>query len=177
MPTLAEKKEIVEEIKSTLENSSAIYVVNYEGMTVADLNEIRQRFYDAGVNYRVFKNTLIKRAMDEYGGYEDLYPYLHEMNGFAFIDEDLGQPAKVLKKFIEEFKKPRFKAALIDGDFYDENRLDDLAAMKSKEEVIGDIVGLLQAPMSNVVSALQAQGSNVAGAIKEIADKDEEANE
>ena len=174
MPTLAKKKEFVEEIKNTLENSSAIYIVNYEGMTVADLNEICRRFYNAGVNYRVFKNTLIKRAMDEYGGYEDLYPYLNEMNGFAFVDEDLGQPAKVIKQFAEEYKKPHFKAALVDGDFYGEDSLETLASMKSKEEVIGDIIGLLQSPMSNVVSGLQAQGSNIAGAIKEISEKSEE---
>ena len=177
MPTLAEKKETVQDIKEKLENSSAVYVIKYEGMSVADINELRQRFFDGDVTYHVYKNTLMKRAMDDEGGYDDLYPYLNEMNGFAFVDEDLSKPAKILKKYIDEHKKSEFKAALIDGDFYDENGLGTLAAMKSKEEVIGDIIGLLNAPVTNVVKALQDQGSNIAGAIKEIAEKgdDEES--
>ena len=90
------------------------------------------------------------------------------------MDEELAAPAKVLKDYIKEHEKPKFKAALIDGDYYTEDQLDTLAAMKSKSEVIGDIIGLLMAPMSNVVSGLQAQGDNLAGAIKTIAEKGDE---
>ncbi|MDZ7689706.1 MAG: 50S ribosomal protein L10 [Balneolaceae bacterium] len=122
---------------------------------------------------KVYKNTLVKRAMDDVGGYDDLYPHLVEQNGFAFVEEELAAPAKVIKKFNEEYEKPQFKAAIIDGDYYGEDELETLAAMKSKSEVIGDIVGLLLAPVSNVVSALQAPGKNVAGAVDTIAEKGE----
>jgi large subunit ribosomal protein L10 len=77
------------------------------------------------------------------------------------VEEELAAPAKVLKDYIKGKNKPEFKAALIDGDFYNEDQLDTLAAMKSKNEVIGDIVGLLLSPVSNVVSGLQAQGETL----------------
>jgi large subunit ribosomal protein L10 len=80
----------------------------------------------------------------------------------------------VIKKYYEETERPKFKAAIIDGDYYGEEELNTLAAMKSKSEVIGDIVGLLLAPVSNVVSALQAPGRNIAGAIETIAEEGEE---
>lgn len=173
MPTLSEKKAVVEEITDKLSNSNAVYIANYSNMSVADMGNLRGKFREGNVLFKVYKNTLIKRAMDDLGGYDDLYPHLVEQNGFAFVDEELAAPAKVLKNFIKENNKPEFKAALIDGDYYDENQLDTLAAMKSKSEVIGDIVGLLMAPISNVVSGLQAQGSNIAGALQTIAEKEE----
>ena len=173
MPTLSEKKAVVEEITDKLSNSNAVYIANYSNMSVADMGNLRGKFREGNVLFKVYKNTLIKRAMDDLGGYDDLYPHLVEQNGFAFVDEELAAPAKVLKDYIKENNKPKFKAALIDGDYYDENQLDALAAMKSKSEVIGDIVGLLMAPISNVVSGLQAQGSNIAGALQTIAEKEE----
>jgi len=173
MPTLAEKKAVVEEITEDLNNSSAIYIANYSGMSVAEINNLRSEFHKGDIKFKVYKNTLLKRAMDEVGGYEDLYPHLVEQNGFAFVEEELAAPAKVIKKFSDEHSKPRFKAALVDGDFYGEDQLEDLAAMKSKSEVIGDIIGLLLAPVSNVVGALQSPGKNVAGAVETIAEKGE----
>lgn len=173
MPTLSEKKAVVEEITDKLSNSNAVYIANYSNMSVEDMGNLRGKFREGNVLFKVYKNTLIKRAMDDLGGYDDLYPHLVEQNGFAFVDEELAAPAKVLKEFIKENNKPSFKAALIDGDYYDENQLDTLASMKSKSEVIGDILGLLMAPISNVVSGLQAQGSNIAGALQTIAEKEE----
>ncbi|MDX1638553.1 MAG: 50S ribosomal protein L10 [Balneolaceae bacterium] len=173
MPTLEQKKAVVEEITENLNSSSAVYVTNYSGMSVAEINELRSKFYEGDITYKVYKNTLMKRAMDEVGGYDDLYPHLVEQNAFAFVEEELAAPAKVIKKFNEEYKKPKFKAAIIDGDYYGEDQLENLAAMKSKSEVIGDIVGLLLAPVSNVVSALQAPGKTLAGAVETIAEQGE----
>ncbi|GAA5522777.1 50S ribosomal protein L10 [Aliifodinibius salicampi] len=174
MPTLAEKKAVVEQITEDLENAGAVYIADYSGMSVGEVNNMRGKFYEGDIKYKVYKNTLMKRAMDEVGGYEDLYPHLVEQNGFAFVEEELAAPAKVIKKLNEEIEKPRFKAAIIDGDYYGEDELSTLAAMKSKSEVIGDIVGLLLAPVSNVVSALEAPGRNIAGAVETIAEKGEE---
>lgn len=174
MPNLAEKKAVVEEITEYLKSSDAVYIANYSGMSVPQINELRNEFRKSEITFKVYKNTLVKRAMDDVGGFDDLYPSLNEQNGFAFAEEELAAPAKVIKKFNEENKHPGFKAALIDGDYYGEDQLETLAAMKSKSEVIGDIVGLLLAPVSNVVSALQAQGQNIAGAVETIADKGEE---
>lgn len=174
MATLEKKKAVVEDATENLSKAGAVYIANYSGMSVGEINNLRGEFFKGDITFKVYKNTLIKRAMDEVGGYEDLYPHLVEQNGFAFVEEELAAPAKVLKKFYEENKKPKFKAAIIDGDFYGEDQLETLAAMKSKTEVIGDIVGLLLAPVSNVVSALQAPGKTIAGALETIAEKGEE---
>lgn len=174
MATLAKKKAVVEEATENLNSAGAVYIANYSGMSVSEINNLRGEFFKGDITFKVYKNTLIKRAMDEVGGYEDLYPHLVEQNGFAFVEEELAAPAKVIKKFHEEHKKPKFKAAIIDGDYYGEDQLDALAAMKSKTEVIGDIIGLLLAPVSNVVSALQAPGKQIAGAVETIAEKGDE---
>lgn len=173
MPTLSEKKAIVEEITGHLNSAKAVYVTNYSRMSVSDMGSLRGKFRDGNVFFKVYKNTLVKRAMDTIGGYEKLYSSLEEQNGFAFVDDELAAPAKVLKDYIKEHKKPQFRAAIIDGEFYGEDQLEALASMKSKNEVIGDILGLLMSPINNVVGALQAQGGNIVGAVKTIAEKGE----
>lgn len=175
MPTLAEKKAVVEEITEILNESEALYVTNYKGLSVAQINELRGKFREGEVRYKVYKNSLIKRAMEEVGGFDELYPHLHNQNGFAFVREELASPAKVLKEYISEHDKPEFVAALVDGDYYSGSQLETLAAMKSKSEIIGDIMGLLMSPASNVVNALQSQGKTLAGAVQSIAEKGEES--
>jgi large subunit ribosomal protein L10 len=174
MPTLSDKKAIVEEITKELEAANGLYITNYKDMSVENMADLRTEFRKGDVRYKVFKNTMIKRAMEAIGGYDKLYPYLNEQNGFAFVEEEFAAPAKALKQYIKENDKPEFKAAIIDGDFYGEGQLETLAAMKSKNEVIGDIIGLLLSPVSNIVSGLQAQGETIAGAVKTIAEKGDE---
>ena len=172
MATLAEKKKTVEEIEGNLNNASAVYVTDYSGMSVPLINELRSEFSQEDVRYKVYKNTLFKRAMDQVEGFDDLEQHLHNQNAFAFVDEELAIPAKILEKFYNENEKPVFKGAIIDGDYYSGEELETLAAMKSKDEIIGDILGLLMAPISNVVGALESQGSNIAGAIQTIAENE-----
>jgi len=171
MPTLAEKKAVVEDITENLNDAGAVYITNYSGMSVSETNDMRGEFFKGNITYKVYKNTLVKRAMEDVGGFDDLYPHLSEQNGFAFVEEEHAAPAKILKKFYEEIEKPKFKAAIIDGDYYGEEELETLAAMKSKSEVIGDIAGLLLAPISNIASALQAPGRTIAGAVETIAEE------
>lgn len=173
MPT-AEKQAVLDEITEKLESSSALYVTNYSGMSVPEVNELRGAFRKGDIRFKVYKNKLVKLAMEKVGGYDDVIPSLVEQNAFAFVEEELSAPAKVLKDFIKDKNKPQFKAAIVDGDFYGADKLDVLAAMKSKNEIIGDILGLLMAPLSNVVGALNSQGSNLVGAVKTIAEKGEE---
>lgn len=173
MATLKEKKEITAKIVDVLSQSDALYLTEYTGMSVADVNKLRSEFKKDDITYKVFKNTLMKRAMDEIGGYEAMYDHLKDQTAYAFISGDPAKPAKVLKKFVKEHEKPKFKAAFIEGVMYDADQLEALSSMKSKEEVIGDILGLLMAPAANIVGGLQAQGSNIVGAIKTIAEKEE----
>jgi large subunit ribosomal protein L10 len=171
MATLAEKKAVVEEIFDNLNDAKAVYITNYSGMSVSEINDLRSEFYKEGITFKVYKNTLVKRAMEEMGGFEDLYPHLVRQNAFAFVDEELAAPAKIFKKFYDEIEKPQFKAAILDEDYYSEEELNTLASMKSKSEVIGDIVGLLLAPISNIACALQAPGRTLAGAVETIAEE------
>lgn len=173
MPT-AEKQAVLDEITEKLESSSALYITNYSGMSVPEVNELRGAFRKGDIRFKVYKNKLVKLAMEKVGGYDDIIPSLVEQNAFAFVQEELSAPAKVLKDFIKDKNKPQFKAAIVDGDFYGADKLDVLAAMKSKNEIIGDILGLLMAPLSNVVGALNSQGSNLVGAVNTIAEKGEE---
>ena len=173
MPT-AEKRAILDEISEILQNSGALYVTKYKGMSVAQANKLRGAFRKGNGHYKVYKNKLMKLAMQELGGYDEMLPLLTEQNAFAFIEDELSAPAKVLKDFIKDNDdKPEFKAALIDGDFYGPDQLAILAAMRSKDEIIGDMLGLLMAPITNAVGALQAQGSNLVGAVKTVAVKSE----
>lgn len=173
MPT-AEKQAVLTEITEKLKSSSALYITNYSGMSVPEVNDLRGAFRKDDIRFKVYKNKLMKLAMEQVGGYDEIIPSLVEQNAFAFVEEELSAPAKVLKDYIKDHQKPQFKAAIVDGDFYGEDKLDVLAAMKSKNEIIGDILGLLMAPLSNVVGALNSQGSNLVGAVNAIAEKGEE---
>ncbi len=172
MATLEKKKSVQKEIVELLNNSDAVYFTDYKGMSVSQINKLRGEFRNDGITYKVFKNTLVKRAMEELGGYDKVYELLENQSAFAFVSGDPARPAKILKSFLKENKNPEFKGAIIEGALFEGDKLDTLSSMKSKEEVIGDIIGLLMAPINNVVGGLQAQGSNIVGAIKTIADKE-----
>lgn len=172
MATKEQKQAVIDELVEVLNNNEAVYLTNYKGMSVSDISALRKAFKKHGVTYRVYKNKLVLKAMESIGGYEAVYPYLEEQTAFAFVTGDASRPARVLKDFLKSSDKPKFKAAVIEKALFGENQLDALSTMKSKEEVIGDIIGLLLSPISNVVGALQSQGSTIAGAIKQIAEKE-----
>ncbi|MEX0820555.1 MAG: 50S ribosomal protein L10 [Rhodothermales bacterium] len=171
--TKKDKQAVVDEIAQTLDDHTIVYLTDYSGLTVEQANELRNRFRDSGVTYKVYKNTLIRRAMEKLGGFEDLYDQLHGPTAVAYCEEPAA-PARVIKTFTKEaaVDRPELKAALVDGDFYAADTLDVLASLKSKDELIGDILALLAAPIKNVVGAIQAPGRNLAGAIQTIAEKE-----
>lgn len=171
MATLTEKKAVVADLVDRLKNTEAVYIVEYSGMSVSDVNELRGEFRKEDIAYKVYKNTMVRRAMKEAGGFDELLDKLEYQNAFIFSQEDLGKPAKILKKFSGVKGKPAFKMALIEGQVFESEQLNTLAAMKSKSEIIGDIIGLLLSPVSNIIGGLQAQGANIAGAIREIEKK------
>lgn len=173
MATLAEKKEIVKNLVEELKDAEALYLTSFKGMSVADLNELRGEFRKNDISYKVYNNTLFRRALTEVGKFEGLIDHTVQETAYSIIKGDAAMPAKVLKKFLKNKKRPEFKAAAIEDTVYTSDQLDVLAAMKSKEEVLGDIIGLLLSPISNVVGGLQSQGSNIAGAVKTIAEKED----
>jgi large subunit ribosomal protein L10 len=172
MATKAQKESVVSEIVELLKSTDAIYLTDYTGMSVAQISTLRKEFRKHGVTYRVYKNTLVKKAMESLGGYEGVFPHLNEQTAFAFMSGDASVPGKVLKEYLKKADKPKFKSAYVDGSVFGSDKIDALASMKSKNEVLGEIIGLLLSPMSNVIGALQSQGSGIVGAIKTIAEKE-----
>lgn len=174
--TKSEKEALVDEIAQTLDSHSIIYLTDYSGLSVSQANELRGRFRNSGVDYKVYKNTLIRLAMERLGGYDELYDHLRGPTAVAFSAEP-SAAARVMKKFVqdESVERPELKAAYVDGAFYGSDALDVLASLKSKDELIGDILGLIMAPITNIVRAVQAPGSNLVGAIKAIAENEPEA--
>lgn len=172
--TRNEKAAAVDEITELLDRAPTVYLTNYSGLTVDQANELRDRFRKAGVEFRVLKNTLVRLAMERIGGYDDLVEHLSGPTAVAFSEEPAA-PARVIKDFLGDLntEKPQLKAAYIGGAFYGAEALDVLASLKSKDELIGDIVGLLLAPASNIVGAIQSPAQTLAGAIKVIAEKEE----
>ena len=170
--TKAQKQDQVAAIDAKLEDHHTLYLTDYAGLSVEEVTNLRRAFRDAGVEYKVFKNTLVRRAMQGREGYDELYEELSGPTAIAFTN-DPAAPARVIKKFLDSIDKelPRFKGAFIDGSIYGADALETLTKLKSRDELLGDILGLLLAPMTNVASALGAPATQLAGAIKEIAER------
>lgn len=173
MATKVQKQQVVDEISVILESNTSLYMANYQGMSVAEINRLRGDFRKEGMQLKVYKNTLVRRALEIKGGYDSAYEHLAEPLAYVFISEErLAEPAKVLKNFLRDSKRPTFTGAVIEGSYYGPEQLDALTELKTKNDIIGDIMGLLMSPMSNIIGALQSQGSNIVGALKTIAEKD-----
>ena len=173
--TRSKKAEIIDELEETLEDASIVYLTNFSGLNVAQSNALRGRFQEADVEYRVCKNTLLQLALDRVGGLDELEEHLSGPTALALSD-DPAVVARIIQDFREEedVERPDLKVAYIEGDLYGADALDQLADLKSREELIGDILGLLQAPVQNIVSALQGPGQTLAGAVKQIGEEEDD---
>lgn len=163
-----QKVESIAQIKSLIEKSSGMYLVDYSGVNVEDINQLRRGFLKEGVTYKVFKNTLLKRALNEIGGYDKFEPLLEGMTGVAFTGENFIAPAKIIKNYFKEKKKFSFKGSYIESQFYDADKLDVLASMPTKEEVMASIVGSIAAPASGIVGAINAVMRDLVNVIDEV---------
>lgn len=151
-----QKKLIVEEIKSKLKNVQAFVLVDYKGINVAQDTELRSAFRDAEVDYKVYKNRLLKIALNELG-YTQFNEHLVGPTAIALIDsEEVFQPAKIVKEKALQFKKLKMKCGMVEGGFLDEVECLKLASMPSKLGLISQILGLLQSPMAGLARALKA---------------------
>jgi large subunit ribosomal protein L10 len=168
-----QKNQEIAELKEKFSNTQYFYLCDPQTLTVEKVNKFRRLCFNAGIEYRVSKNTLIRKALEQVGGnYEAIYPLLHGQTGVMFAN-DGAAPAKLLKEFRKISDKPTLKGAYIDSDvFIGDNQLDTLAKLKSKKELLGEIIGLLQSPARNVISALQGSSSQkIAGLIKALEDR------
>jgi large subunit ribosomal protein L10 len=168
------KKESIELLTEKFTHAVNFYLADASGLSVADINRLRRLCHREGVEMRVAKNTLIRKALEATGKeYEGIYEALHGPTSILFA-ETASVPAKLIKEFRKAGERPVFKAAFIDSAiFIGEKTLDDLSKLKSKNELIGEIIGLLQSPAKNVISALQSGGNKLSGILKTLEDKKE----
>ncbi|MFN8322423.1 MAG: 50S ribosomal protein L10 [Chitinophagales bacterium] len=168
-----QKNQEIADLKEKFSNSQYFYITDSSTLSVEKINKFRRLCFNAGIEYRVSKNTLIRKALEQVeGNYESLYPVLHGPTGVMF-SADGASPAKLLKEFRKTHEKPVLKAAYIDSDvFVGDDQIAVLAALKSKAELLGDIIGLLQSPAKNVISALQGSSSQkIAGLLKTLEER------
>ncbi|OJJ21407.1 50S ribosomal protein L10 [marine bacterium AO1-C] len=177
--TREEKAVVIEELKGKFSEATGFYITDAGGMTVEGINQFRRLCFEKGIEYRVAKNSLIKKALEQQDAdYTSLFEsdILKGFSGIMFAGESVSEPAKLLKKFQKEGnEKPALKGASVDAAIYGADQLEALSKIKSKEEMIAELVGLLQSPGRNLVSALQSGGSKLASVLKTLSDKEEAA--
>jgi len=173
--TREEKAKIIDELSDKFANNSHFYITDASGFTVAQVNNFRRLCFKSGVEYRVYKNTLIQKALERQKN-ADFSPVFGTLKGFSgviFSKESGNTPAKVIKEFRTKMEgKPVLKAASINSDLFigDEN-LKMLVELKSKNELIGEVIAALQAPAKNVISALLSSKNTVAGLVKALEER------
>lgn len=172
MVTLEHKKEIVADLVERFKRAEGYYLVDFTGMSVDDAISFRRALKSKGVEYKVAKNTLIKRALEE-AGIAGVVPdeKFFAPTGVVFGFDDPVVPAKIIKETFDKNDRPTLKAAVIEGVFYDGSQLKQVAALLSKPEVMAAILGSLEAPISGVVGSINAVMRDVASLIEEVAKK------
>lgn len=167
-----EKFEVISEVRKLIDDSSALYLTNYSGISVAEITTLRNELRKEGVTYKVIKNTLFERALKESGKYSKLEDYLTGMTGYAFASSNPVAPAKIIKKYYDASRKFELKACYIEGQFYDGSRLTELANLPSKEEIIAGILGSLNSPASGIVGAINAVLRDLVSVVDQISKRE-----
>ena len=143
-----QKQIIIDEIKDKFERAESAVVIDYMGITVAEADEMRKKLREAEVDYTVYKNTLVKRAI-EGTKYEALGEILEGPSGFAFSYDDATAPARVLNDARKAYKKMEFKGGILEGEYYDKENIEKIAAIPSRDTLISKFMGSIQSPIAN----------------------------
>jgi len=167
-----EKHELVLALTEQMKEYGNFYITDTSNLTVAKINTIRRKCFESDITMQVAKNSLIKKAMEATGGdFTQMYDVLKGSSSILFSKSGTA-PAKLIKQLRKQGEKPILKAAYIDtAIFIGDNQLDTLMNLKSKEQLLGEIIGLLQSPAKNVISALQSGGNILAGVVKTLQER------
>lgn len=171
--TREEKAKAIEVLTTQLAENSNIYLTDISGLDATTTSNLRRACFKAGIKLTVVKNTLLAKAMDsserEFGDLKNIL----KGNTSLMFSETGNAPAKVIKEFRKKSEKPVLKGAFIEEAVYiGDNLLDDLVSIKSRDEMIGEVIGLLQSPAKNVVSALKSGGGKLAGILKTLSERE-----
>ena len=171
--TREEKSKIINELTAQLAESSNFYLTDISGLNAVATSDLRRACFKANVKLAVVKNTLLEKAMEASDKDFGALPTTLKGNTSVMYSETGNAPAKVIKAFRKKSEKPFLKGAYIEEAVYiGDDQLDMLVDIKSREELIGEIIGLLQSPAKNVVSALQSSGGKLSGIIKTLSQKE-----
>jgi len=170
--TKEEKHELVQSLAEQMKEYGNFYITDTSDLTVEKVNLIRRKCFESDITMQVAKNSLIKKAMEAAGGdFSPIYDVLKGSSSILF-SKSATAPAKLIKQLRKRAEKPILKAAYIDSAiFVGDKQLDTLINLKSKEQLIGEIIGLLQSPAKNVISALQSGGNILAGVVKTLQER------
>ncbi len=170
--TREEKSIVIDNLTSQLNDNNIFYLADISGLNAQSTSDLRRACYKANIKLAVVKNTLLEKAMEKTDkDFGDL-PSVLKGNTSLMIAEVGNAPAKVIKEFRKKNKKPILKGAFVEEAVYiGDDQLDSLVSIKSKEELVGDIITLLQSPAKNVISALQSGGNKLSGIIKTLSEK------
>ena len=171
--TREEKSQVIEELTAQLADNAHIYLTDISGLDAGNTSDLRRACFKANIKLAVVKNTLLEKAMEASDkDFGDL-PKTLKGNTSVMYSETGNAPAKVIKAFRKKSDKPLLKGAFIEEAIYiGDEQLDALVDIKSKDELIGDIIALLQSPAKNVISALKSSGGKLAGIVKTLSEKE-----
>ena len=175
--TREEKSAVIESLKNQLNEVDAFYITDSSTLTVEQVNNFRGLCFEKGIEMKVVKNTLMRKALESFPedkNYEGLYDALKGPTAVLFSSGAAALPAKALKEFRKDHEKPSLKAAYIETAIYlGDEQIETLSQLKSKEDLLAEIVALLQSPAKNVISALQSGGKTLAGLMKALEERGE----
>jgi large subunit ribosomal protein L10 len=164
MPKIEEKQKIVKELEQKLQNACLVVFTDYRGINVEEMTALREKLRVPGVEYRVVKNNLTEFALRN-TGYEEVIDKLEGPNAVVFSQDDPVGPAKVLYDFIKQYKKLEVKVGIVEGQVMSAERIKGLADLPSREVLLGQVVGTMQAPITSLVYVLNA---NLTGLVRAL---------
>jgi large subunit ribosomal protein L10 len=176
--TKAEKTSVIEELAEKFVDSKYFYITDCSELNVETINNLRRAAFEKDVQLKVVKNTLIRKALEKAAeqneeNYDDIYGVLKGSSALMFTETG-NVPAKLIKKFREENEKPILKAAFVESEVYvGDDQVESLINIKSKEELIGDVILLLESPIKHLLGSLQSGGSTISGLLKALEERGE----
>ncbi|MFC0605935.1 50S ribosomal protein L10 [Winogradskyella pulchriflava] len=171
--TREEKSQVIEELTAQLADNTNIYLTDISGLDAATTSNLRRACFKSNIKLAVVKNTLLEKAMEASEKDFGELPTTLKGNTSVMYSETGNAPAKVIKEFRKKSEKPLLKGAFIEEAIYvGDDLLDTLVDIKSKEELLGEIITLLQSPAKNVISALKSSGGTIAGIVKTLSERE-----
>jgi len=170
--TREEKSQVIENLTGILAENSIIYLADISGLNAQETSNLRRACFKASINLSVVKNTLLEKAMEKSDKDFGELPNTLKGNTSIMLSETGNAPARVIKEFRKGSDRPLLKGAYIEAAIYvGDDQLNTLVSIKSKEELIGDIITILQSPAKNVISALQSGGNKLSGILTTLSEK------